>query len=131
MSTLTDPIAEKASKLAEQVSGLGRDAAEVVDHARTETAGGLHAAASSIRRNVREGTKVVENLAESTAATLDQAGTFVKKHDLKRTVADSRQLVRRYPDESLAIAAGLGFLAGVAIRRLTHTCARSSRQAMA
>ncbi len=135
MSTITSllddvrqlPIAEKASKLAEHVSDFGRDAAGFVDHARKETAGGLHAAASSIRR----GTKVVENLAESTAATLDEAGAYVRKHDLKRAVSDSRQLVRRYPGESLAIAAGVGFLAGIAIRRLTHTCARSSRQAVA
>ena len=47
--------------------------------------------------------------------TLDEAGSYIKKHDLKRTLGDSRQLVRRYPGESLAIAVGVGFLAGLAI----------------
>jgi ElaB/YqjD/DUF883 family membrane-anchored ribosome-binding protein len=131
MSGITSSLDEKASKLAERVSDFGHEAADIVDHARNETAGGLHAAASSIRRNVREGARVVENLAESTAATLDEAGSYLKKHDLKRTLGDSRQLVRRYPGESLALAAGVGFLAGIAIRRLTHTCARSSARAAA
>lgn len=111
-----------------QVSDFGHDAADMIDHARTETAGGLHAAASSIRRNVRQGSKVVENLAQSTANTLDEAGSYIKKHDLKRTLGDSRQLVRQYPGESLALAAGVGFLAGIAILRLTHRCAKSSVQ---
>ena len=114
-----------------QVSDFGRDAAHIIDHARNETAGGLHAAALSIRRNVRKGSKVVENLAESTATTLHEAGSYVKKHNLKRTLGDSRQIVRRYPGESLALAAGFGFLAGIVIRRLTHTCAKSSLQARA
>ena len=130
MSTLTS-LDEKASKLAEQVADFGRDAANIIDQARNETAGGLHAAASSIRRNVLEGSKVVDNLAESAATTLDEAGSFVKKHDLKRTLGESRHLVRRYPAESLALAAGVGFLAGIAIRRFTHTCAKSSLQAAA
>jgi len=112
-----------------QVSDFGHDAADVIDHARNETAEGLHAAASSIRRNVRERSKTVESLAESTAIALDEAGSYIKKHDLKRTLGDSRQLVRRYPGESLAIAAGVGFLAGIAILRLTHTCAKPGLQA--
>lgn len=131
MSTLKSLLDEKASQLAEQVSDFGRDAAGIIDHARNETAGGLHAAASSIRRNVREGSKVVGNLAESTATKLDEAGSYVKKHDLKRTLGESRQLIRRYPGESLALAAGVGILAGIAIRRLTHTCAKSSLRAAA
>jgi ElaB/YqjD/DUF883 family membrane-anchored ribosome-binding protein len=131
MSAFTSLLDEKASKLAGQVSDFGRDAADIVDHARTETAGGLHAAASSIRRNVREGSKVVENLAESTAKTLDEAGSYIKKHDLKRTLGDSRQLVRRYPAQTLAVAVGFGFLAGIAMRRMTHTCAKSSLPAAA
>ena len=127
MSAFTSLPEEKASKIAEQVSELGRHAADTIDQVRRQTAGGLHAAASSIRKNAREGTKVVEDLAESTASTLDDAGTFVRKHDLKRAIGDSRQLVRRYPGESLAVAAGVGFLAAIAIRRLTHTCAPPSR----
>ena len=109
MSTLTSLLDAKASRVVEQVDELGR-----------ETAGGLHAAASSIRK----GSKVIEDLAENTANRLDGAGTYVEKHNAKRTFGESSQLVRRYPVESLALAAGVGFLTGFAIRRLTHACAK-------
>ena len=111
MSTLTSRLDAKASRIARQVDELGR-----------ETAGGLHAAASSIRK----GSKAIEDLAESTANKLDGAGTYVEKHNLKRAIGESRHLVRRYPAESLLLAAGVGFLAGFAIRRLTHVCRSSA-----
>ena len=107
MSTLTSLLDEKASRLAEQLDGFGR-----------ETAGGLHAAASSIRK----GSKAIEDLAESTANKLDGAGSYVEKHNVHRAIGESRQIVRRYPVEALAVAAGLGFVTGFAIRRLTHAC---------
>ncbi|MGD1073804.1 MAG: hypothetical protein ABSB15_27140 [Bryobacteraceae bacterium] len=87
-----------------------------------ETAESLHGAASSIRR----GSKTIDDLAESAAGKLDGAGTYVEKHNVKRTLAESRQLVRRYPAESLFVAAGLGFLTGFAVRRMTHACHKSA-----
>jgi hypothetical protein len=102
---------EKAWRIAEQVDGLGQD-----------TADGLHAAASSIRK----GSKAIDDLAESTAEKLDGAGSFVETHTLKRAIGQSRQLVGRYPAESLFLAAGLGFVTGFAIRRLTHACDKSA-----
>jgi len=126
MSTLTSLLDAKASKIVEQVSDLSREAGDKLDHARNETAGTLHAAASSIRRGGRQGSKAIENLAETTANTLDEAGSYVKKHDLKRAIGESRQFVRRYPAESVVLAAGIGFLTGFAIRRLTHVCARTA-----
>lgn len=111
MSTLTSLFDDKASRIAEQVDDLGR-----------ETAGSLHAAASSIRK----GSKAIDDLAESTANKLDGAGSYVETHNVKRAIGESRQLVGRYPAESLFLAAGLGFVAGFAIRRLTHACDKSA-----
>lgn len=122
MSTLT-----KASRIAEQVGDLGHAAADRLDHARNETAEVLHAAASSIRKGGRQGSKAIKDLTESTADTLDGAGSYVAKHDLRRTIGESRQIVRRYPAESLVLAAGVGFLTGFAFRRLTHVCAKPVR----
>ena len=68
------------SNFTSQLDDLGR-----------ETAESLHGAASSIRK----GSKTLEDLAESTAGKLDGAGTYVEKHNVKRTLAESRQLVRR------------------------------------
>jgi ElaB/YqjD/DUF883 family membrane-anchored ribosome-binding protein len=120
MSTITSLLDEKASRIAEQVDGLSR-----------ETAEGLHAAASSIRRGGRQGSKAIKDLAENTANTLDGAGSYVEKHNLKRAVGESRKAVRRYfarqyPVESIALAAGIGILAGFAIRGLTHACTKSA-----
>ena len=114
MSTLTSLLEEKAFRVAEQVDGLGHEAAD-----------GLHAAASSIRK----GSRAIKNLAESTANKLDGAGSYVEKHDMKHAIGESRQLVRRYPVESLVVAAGLGFVTGFAIRRLTHACGKSPARA--
>jgi hypothetical protein len=120
MSTLTSLLDEKASRITEQVDDIGR-----------ETAGGLHAAASSIRKGGRQGSKAIEDLAESTANTLDGAGSFVTKHNLKKTIGESRKLVRRYLARPytagpLVLAAGVGLLTGYAIRRLTHSCDKST-----
>jgi ElaB/YqjD/DUF883 family membrane-anchored ribosome-binding protein len=111
MSTLTSLIDSKASRLADQVDDLGR-----------ETAENLHAAASSIRK----GSKAIDDLAESAANKLDGAGSYVEKHNVKRTIGESRKLVRQYPAESLALAAGVGFVIGFAFRRLTHVCDKSA-----
>jgi|SRR5579863_509344 len=115
MSNLTSLIDEKASRLAKQVDGIGH-----------ETADSLHAAATSIRK----GLKAIENVVEGAANKLDGAGTYVEKHNVKRVIGESRQLVRRYPAELLVLAAGAGFLAGFAARRLTHTCNEPAARAL-
>jgi hypothetical protein len=128
MSSTMSRLDEKVSRIAEHVEDLGREAADTLDHARNETAGGLHAAASSIRKGGRQGSKAIEDVAEGAASSLDEVGSYIKKHDLKRTVRDSRELVRRYPAESLVLAGGVGLLAGLAIWRLAQACGRGTRE---
>jgi ElaB/YqjD/DUF883 family membrane-anchored ribosome-binding protein len=119
MATLTSLLDTKASRIAERADDLGREAAA-----------SLHAAASSIRKGGQQGSKAIKDLAEGTANKLDGAGSYVEKHDLKHTIGESRQIVRRYPVESLAIAAVVGFVAGFAIRRLTHACDGTTARAV-
>lgn len=107
MSTLTSRLDDKASQIAERVDGFGREAAD-----------SLHAAASSIRK----GSKAIDDVAENTASKLDGVGSYVAKHNMKRAIGESRHLVGRYPVKSLVLAAGVGFLTAVALRRLTRTC---------
>jgi len=116
MSTLTSLLDSKASGIAEQVDNVGRG-----------TASGLHAAASTIRRGGRQGSKALKDLTENTADTLDGAGSFVEKHNLKHAVGEFRGTVRRYlgrryTAQSLVLGCGVGLVAGFAIRRLTHAC---------
>jgi len=98
MSTLTSLIDEKVSQVGEHAEGLTQ-----------ETAGTLHAAASSVRAG-----------AATAAKSLDQVGSYIEKHNLNAAIGKSRQLVRRYPAELVAIAVGVGFLLGVAFVRFTH-----------
>ena len=112
MNTVTSLLGGKASRVTEQVDDLAH-----------ETGESLHGAASSIRRRGQQGSRAIEDLAEATATKLDGAGSFIEEHDLKHAIGESRQLVRRYPVESLALAASVGFLTGLAIRRLSHVCA--------
>jgi ElaB/YqjD/DUF883 family membrane-anchored ribosome-binding protein len=114
MGIVASLLSRKPSGVVEQVDDLGHEAAE-----------SLHGAASSIRKRAQEGAKAIEKLAESTASGLDGAGSYIEEHDLTQTINESRQLVGRYPVESLILAAGVGFLTGFAIRRLTHVCART------
>jgi len=107
MSTLTSLLDEKAFRIADQVDELGRGTAE-----------SLHAAASSVRK----GSKAIEDLAESAASKLDGAGLYVENHNAKRAMGQTGQLVRRYPAESILVAAAAGFVSGFAIRRLMHKC---------
>jgi ElaB/YqjD/DUF883 family membrane-anchored ribosome-binding protein len=116
MSTSTiSPPDGKASRFAGQVDEFAHDAADR-----------LHGAASSVRESGRQGSKAIEDLAESTAGKLDGAGSFVDRHDAKHALAESRQFVRQHAGESMVLAAAVGFLAGFAARRFTHACDRSA-----
>jgi hypothetical protein len=111
MSKLTPLLEEKVSRISEKVDNISHD-----------TGGGLHAAASSIRRR----SDAVANLAEIAATKLDHAGSYIEKHDSKWMTGESRQILRRYRTKSLLIAVGVGLLAGFAIRRSTHSCDNSA-----
>ena len=111
MSTLTSLLDGKASRIGEQMDSFGR-----------ETSASLHGAASAIRK----GLNAIDHLAESTAKRLDGAGSCVENHTVKRTLAQSRRLVGRYPGKSLVLAAGIGFLTGFAVLRLAHGCDKSA-----
>jgi hypothetical protein len=109
MSTVTSLLGGQASRIAGQVDDLAH-----------ETGESIHGVACSIRKSGQQGSKVIADLAESTATKLDGAGSFIEQHDLKNAIGESRQLVRRYPLESLALAVGVGFLTSFAIRRLAN-----------
>jgi 2-methylaconitate cis-trans-isomerase PrpF len=120
LKTLTEQASEFGKETKESIEELGRSAGRRLDEARDETGGALHAAASSVRTTGRKGSKAIDNLATGAADRLDATGTYVERHDLRGMV---RSFSLRHLTGSLVAAAAIGFLAGSALSRATHSCA--------
>ena len=96
---------------------LGRTAGEKLDEARQATAGALENAAFSVRTTGRHGAETIDTLSESAAGKLDSTAAYVRSHDVGGMLINLRQVIGRNPAGFLLLAAGIGFLAGSAVRR--------------
>ena len=106
-------IAESAADVKERVTNLGRTAADRINESRPSAAGALDQTASSLHSGGDRLSGVAHSAAEKVQATAD----YVRRTDLKGMAEDVRGLVRRYPGQSLAAAAVLGFLVARSLRR--------------
>lgn len=119
-------LGAKVSEAKEQAEDLGRTAAKKLDQVRNQTADALRTAASSVRTTGRQSSEIIDNCAADTADRLDATASYVEQHDLRGVANGIRQVVRRHPGSSLMVATALGFFAGSAIRRMTHSCVKGS-----
>lgn len=101
----------------ERMQDLGRAAGETLEEARRGTAAALEDAASSVRTTGRQGAATIETLSESAAGKLDSTAAYVRSHDVGGMLSNLRQVIARHPTRFLVLAAGIGFLAGSAVRR--------------
>ena len=79
---------------------------------RSTLAEGLETAANSLHDRAESlpgGDKIVR-AAETAAVAMDTAADYVRNQDMRAMMSDVRQIIRRHPGATLAIAAGLGFL---------------------
>jgi len=129
LKTLADTASELGKDARESVEELGRSAGRKLDEARDQTAGALHTAASSVRKTGRQSSEAIDNLATGAADRLDATAAYVDNHDLQDAFIGLRRFARRHLTESIVFAAAMGFLAGAAINRATHTCRRTSEGA--
>jgi ABC-type transporter Mla subunit MlaD len=125
LRTLTETASELGKEAKESMEELGRSAGKKLDDARDDTGGALHAAASSVRKTGRQGSEAIGNLATSAADRLDATASCVEDHDLKEVFTGLRRFGRRHLTGVLVGAAAIGFLAGSAISRVTHSCGRA------
>lgn len=125
LMTLTETASELGKEARESMEELGRSAGRRLDKARDETGDALHSAASSVRKTGRRGSEAIENLATGTADRLDATATYVEDHDLSQAYAGLRSFGRRHLTGSLVTTAGIGFLAGLALCRVTHPLRKS------
>jgi ElaB/YqjD/DUF883 family membrane-anchored ribosome-binding protein len=120
LMTLTESASELGKEARESIDELGRSAGRSLDKARDETGDALHEAASSVRKTGRRGSEAIEQLATGTADRLDATASYVEDHDLSQAYAGLRRFGRRHLTGAMVATAGIGFLAGLALCRVTH-----------
>ena len=125
LRTLTETASELGKEARESVEELGRSAARKLDQARDDTGDALHAAATSVRTTGHKGCETIDNLTTGAANRLDATASYVEDHDLRDVFTGLRKFGRSHLTESLIAAAAFGFLAGSAISKATHSCARA------
>lgn len=98
-SRMKDQISEKVSDVKEKVSEFGREAAHKFDESRESAAGALEQTSNKL-----------SGVARTAADKIQSTANYVRETDLHAMVDDFQGLVKRYPGQSLAAAAILGFL---------------------
>ena len=125
LETVMKTASELGKDAKESLEELGRSAGRKLDDARDETGGALHAAASSVRTTGRQGSEAIDNLATGTADRLDATASYIEDHDLRDAFTGLRRFARRHLTGCVLAAVAIGFLAGSALSRATHSCERA------
>jgi ElaB/YqjD/DUF883 family membrane-anchored ribosome-binding protein len=105
-------ISEKAGEIRDKVTELGRRAVESVDNSRQSAASALDTTASTLHSGGDRLSGAAHSAAEKIQATAD----YVRQTDLRGMGQEVTNLVKRYPGQSLAVAAVLGFLVARSLR---------------
>jgi hypothetical protein len=122
LRTLTDTASESGKEARESAEELGRSAGRKLDQARDDTGEALHAAASTVRSTGRKSSEAIDNCSTRTADRLDATASYIEDHDLSDALTGLRKFGGRHLTGALLAAAAVGFLAGSAIGRATHSC---------
>jgi ElaB/YqjD/DUF883 family membrane-anchored ribosome-binding protein len=109
---MKEQISEKASDVKESVTDLGRRTADKIDESRSSAAGALDKTASSLH----SGSDQISGIAHSVADKVQATADYVRRTDVRGMAEDVQDIVKRYPGQSLAAAAILGFLVARGLR---------------
>jgi ElaB/YqjD/DUF883 family membrane-anchored ribosome-binding protein len=110
---MKEQISEKTADVKEKVTDFGRKALDKIEGSRESAAGALDQTASSLHSGGDKLSGVAHSAADKIQATAD----YVRRTDLKGMAEDVQDIVKRYPGQSLAAAAILGFLVARGLRR--------------
>ena len=127
---MNDPIeAGRAARDKNGLAGAKQTAADWVDRAdgkldqaRQPVADKLRGTADAIRQQAqslfeREGiSEGVSDVAHGAADRVESSAAYLESHDVSQMARDVTGVVKRYPLQSLLVAAALGFLCGRAFR---------------
>jgi ElaB/YqjD/DUF883 family membrane-anchored ribosome-binding protein len=103
---MKEQISDTAADVKDRVAEFGRKTVDKIDDSRQSAAGALDQTASSLHSGGNKVSSVAHSAADKIQATAD----YVRRTDLKGMADDVQELVKRYPGQSLAAAAVLGFL---------------------
>jgi ElaB/YqjD/DUF883 family membrane-anchored ribosome-binding protein len=106
-------LADKAADMKDRVTDFGRKAVDKLDDSRETTAGALDATASTLYTRGDQ----ISGAAHSAANKIHATANYVRQTNVKGMVDDFEDILKRYPAQTLAAAAFLGFLVGRALRR--------------
>jgi ElaB/YqjD/DUF883 family membrane-anchored ribosome-binding protein len=107
-------ISDKAEDAKESLNELGRKASDTLRSSRHTTANALDRTASTLH----SGADQFSDYAHSAADRLQDTADYFRESDIESIFQDLRDVVRRYPGRSLAVAAVLGFLITRGLRRI-------------
>jgi ElaB/YqjD/DUF883 family membrane-anchored ribosome-binding protein len=99
-------VSENVTDAKQMVAKFGREAAEKIDGSRQSAASALEQTASSLH----SGGDKISGAAHSAADQMHATAEYVRTTDLNGMADDAQNLVKRYPWQSLAAGALLGFL---------------------
>lgn len=105
-------LAETAADVKDKVTDLGRRAIHGIDDSRETAAQAMDKTASSLH----SGADQLSGAAHSAANRLQSSADYVRQTNLKGMVSDVQDIIKRYPGQSLAAAAILGFLLARGLR---------------
>ena len=106
-------IPEKVAGVKERISDFGRKAADKIDDSRASAAGALDRAASSLNSSGDKLSGVANSAADKVQATAD----YVRRASFKGIANSVGNVVKRYPGQSMVVAAVLGFLVARRVRK--------------
>jgi ElaB/YqjD/DUF883 family membrane-anchored ribosome-binding protein len=107
---MVNTVTDKASEIVDQ-------AKPTVDAGMDKAASGLQTAAETLReRGESMGQGQVASIATMTADKLESGAEMLRGTDSSALMIEMENMIRRKPVESLAVAAGVGFLLAKALR---------------
>lgn len=105
------------SQVSNQASSAGEKAADALETGKEKAAGGLDSLASMVRqRGDSMGGGQIQSVASTAAGTIEAGASMLRGEGSGEFTDKLESYIRSKPVESLAIAAGLGFLLSKALR---------------
>jgi ElaB/YqjD/DUF883 family membrane-anchored ribosome-binding protein len=100
----------------DKVADLGRKAGEKLEQGRVRAADTVDSTAATLRDRADQFASRTSNAVHNVTDKLQSAADYIRDNDARAMIEDIPDFMRRYPAQSLAAAAVVGFLAGRALK---------------